>query len=354
MSEMASTFKITYHREKLESYLRDESIFPATLELDLTSACNRKCPNCPSTTNLPSYNLDNDFIERLFSRLEGETRGLILTGGEPTMAPNFPEILRMARRYGFVDVVVVTNGTFLNEGKVASALLTDASAVRVSMYDWSAESCRGLLPTLKQIEALRSRIDREGSQLQIGVSALTSKENANMLSTVTQQTLSAGAHWIYFHPLCTNWDSGSPLRVDQKDVLNRIEECQTDQLDCFGVFVFRDRYMEGDIEFNEYHATHFLLVIGADGMNYLGAEVKYQRQHIITDVAGNWRNDFLWQSQRLQRIQDVTSRTYPAVGSQHRGVLYNDLVEQFIQVRQKDFDESLLVPEKRFLFPHIL
>jgi len=354
VSEIASTFKITCHREKLESYLRNGSIFPATLELDLTSACNRKCPNCPSTTNLPSYNLEDDLIERLFSRLEGETRGLLLTGGEPTIAPNFPGALRMARRYGFVDVVVVTNGAFLNEQKVASALLKDASAVRISLYDWSAESCRGLYPTLERIEALRSRIDREGSQLQIGVSALTSKENANALSTVTQQALSAGAHWIYFHPLCIKWDSGSPLRVDQTDVLNRIEECQTAQPDCFGVFVFRDRYMKGDIEFNGYHTAHFLLVIGADGMNYLGAEVKYQRQHIIADVAGNWCNDFLWQSQRLQRIQAVNSRTYPAIGSRHRGVLYNSLVEQLIQLGQKASDESLPVSKNRFLFPHIL
>lgn len=354
MTEIASTFKITYHKEKLESYLRNESMFPATLELDLTTACNRKCPNCPSTTNLPSYNLEDDFIERLFSRLEGQTRGLLLTGGEPTMAPNFPKSLRMARRYGFIDVVVVTNGTFLNEEKVASALLKDASAVRVSMYDWSAESCRGLCSTLKRIEALRSRTDREGSRLQIGVSVLTSKEKANGLSTITQQALSAGAHWVYFHPLCTKWDSGSPLRVDQKDVLNRIEECQVGQLDRLGVFVLHDRYMEGDIEFNGYHAAYFLLVVGADGMNYLGAEVKYQRQHIIADVAGNWRNNFLWQSQRLQRIQAVNSRTYPAIGSRHRGVLYNSLVEQFMQLGQKASDESLPVSKNRFLFPHIL
>ena len=354
MSQIASTFKITYHKEKLESYLRDESIFPATLELDLTSACNRKCPNCPSTTNLPSYNLESDFVERLFSALEGQTRGLILTGGEPTMAPNFAKTLRMARRYGFVDVVVVTNGTFLNEEKVADALLTNASAVRVSMYDWSAESCGGLRSTLERIEALRSRIDREGSQLQIGVSALTSKENASALGSVTHQVLSAGAHWIYFHPLCTKWDSGSPLRVDQRGVLKQIEELHTDQSNHSGVFVFCDRYMEGDVKFNGYHATHFLLVIGADGMNYLGAEVKYHRKHIIADVAGNWRNDFLWQSQRLQRIQAVNSQTYPAIGSRHRGVLYNNLIEQFIKRGQRAPDETLPVPKNTFLFPHIL
>jgi organic radical activating enzyme len=354
VSEIASPFKITCHKEKLESYLRNESIFPATLEFDLTSVCNRECPHCPSTTSLPSKTLGTDFIERLFSLLEGQTRGLLLTGGEPTMAPTFPEALRMARQHGFVDVVVVTNGTFLNEARVARALLTYASAVRVSLYDWSAESCSGLYPILKRIEALRSRIDREGSKLQIGVSALTSKKNAKGLSAVTREVASAGGHWIYFHPLCTKWDSGSPSRVDQKGVLNKIKECQFSQPDGFRVFVFHDRYMEHTIEFDGYHSSHFLLVIGADGMNYLGAEVKYQRQHIIADVAGNWRNDFLWHSERLQRIQAVNSKTYPAIGSRHRGVLYNSLVEQLMQRGQKAADGSLPFSRDGFLFSHIL
>ena len=35
MINPASSHKIIYHRDKLLSYLRGESIFPATLELDL-------------------------------------------------------------------------------------------------------------------------------------------------------------------------------------------------------------------------------------------------------------------------------------------------------------------------------
>jgi len=354
MPQIASTFKIAYHKEKLESYLCNEFIFPVTLELDLTSACNRKCPNCPSTTNLPSYTLETNFIECLFSCLEGQTKGLLLTGGEPTMAANLPETLRMARRYGFVDVVVVSNGTFLDEENVANALLTDASAVRLSMYDWTTESSEGLYPTLNRIETLRSRIDREDSKLHIGVSALTSKENANALPALSQKALSAGAHWIYFHPLCTKWDTGSPIRVDQRGVLNRIEECQVSQLDGLGVFVFHDRYKESKIEFNGYHATHFLLVVGADGMNYLGAEVKYHPQHIIADVAGNWSKDFLWEKQRLQRIKAVNSEIYPAIGSRHRGVLYNDLIEQLMQLGQGTSDKWFSFLKDEFLYPHIL
>ena len=55
----------------------------------------------------------------------------------------------------------------------------------------------------------------------------------------------------------------------------------------------------GDIGFDElrfsaYHAAHFLLVVGADGKNYLGAEVKYQPAFILWDLKNNWREDFLW------------------------------------------------------------
>jgi hypothetical protein len=354
MSEIASTFKIAYHKEKLEAYLRNESIFPATLEMDLSSACNRKCPQCPSTTSVQPKNLEINFIEHLFSRLEGQTEGLLLTGGEPTMAPTFPETLRLARRHGFVDVVVVTNGAFLNDGNVAAALVEHASAVRVSMYDWSAESCEELDPLLKQIEALRTRIDREGSKLQIGVSALTYDEKAGGISAVADGARSAGAHWIYFHPTCTNWESGSPLRANQNGVLSEVEKYKETSVDGFGVYIYHDRYAESPLEFSEYHTAHFLLVIGADGMNYLGAEVKYQPQHIIMDVAGNGNKDFLWEASRLERIRAADSTIYPAIGSRHRGVLYNNLIEQLMRSGGKASDGVLAVSNSRFSFPHIL
>jgi GTP 3',8-cyclase len=348
VTEIASTRKITYHAEKLQAYLRGEPIFPATLELDLTSVCNRRCANCPSTTTLPAYSLSTDFVSRLFARLEGQTRGLLLTGGEPTLAHNFAETLALARTRGFRDVVVVTNGSFLGEEKIAQALLKHASAIRISLYDWNAKSCSGMAPTLKRIETLRSRIEREGSSLQIGVSALTSHENVAALNIVARAVASAGAHWVYFHPTCTKWELGTPVLMDQQGVLEQTTACRRAQTDGFRAFVFSERYTSGEIEFEGYHTSHFLLVVGADGMNYLGAEVKYQPAHIIADVAGDWRDDFLWQSERLERIRAVNSRTFPAIGSRHRGILYNNLIEQ---MRQTD---ALPVTQDTFLFPHIL
>src|SRR5208337_2918277 len=137
-----------------------------------------------------------------FARLEGETRGLLLSGGEPTLAPSFPDVLRLAREYGFIDIAIVTNGDLLDKEKVATALCAHASSVRVSLYDWTKQSREDLQTTLERIRALKSCVEREGSRLQIGVSALTNRENAYFLPSVAREVSAAGADWIYFHPMC--------------------------------------------------------------------------------------------------------------------------------------------------------
>ncbi len=355
MAEVASAYKIACHGEKIESYLKGDPVFPVTLELDITSECTRACSECPSARGALSMYLSMGFIRDLFSCLEGRTRGLLLTGGEATMAPGFPEVLQMARRAGFADIAVVTNGTLLHEDRVAASLLEHASTIRVSMYDWSGDSCGGMEPTLRQIEGLRARIDREGSGLQVGVSALTSSNRATALDSVTEAVHSAGAHWIYFHPLCRGWGAGCPVCEPQDGVMESISRCRASEDGGFRVFMSRQRYVEGDIEFDGYHAAHFLLVIGADGLNYLGAEVKYHPKFAIADVAGDWAADFLWRRERLERISSINSRNYSAIGSRHRGVLYNDFIERIrrgekLPARQGEAGSS----GNGFCFPHIL
>jgi len=351
VTEIASAYKVTYHKEKLEAYLRNEQILPATLELDITTECTRRCRLCPSTTSPRSATLDLGFVERLFARLKGETRGLLLSGGEPTLAPIFPDVLRLGRQYGFIDIAVVTNGTLLDREQVAAALCAYASTIRVSIYDWTEKGCEeDLQATFRRIEKLRARADREGSKLQIGVSALTSKENASVVCSVARKAASSGAHWIYFHPMCIRWDIGAPERVDQSGVLPKIKECQEQFSDPFRIFTFADRYVERQINFTGYHAGHFLLVVGADGMNYLGAEVKYNPRYIIADLT-SWHDDFLSRRERLKRIESVSSRTYAALASRHRGIMYSQIIQNLMEQETRSVEEP---SADMYLFPHIL
>ncbi len=261
----------------------------------------------------------------------------------------------MARReYRFEDIAVVTNGCSLNDEKVVSAIVQDASAVRVSLYDWNADSLDGLKPTLRDIQALRERVDSSRSKLQIGVSALTTSYNVDVLGKVGDLARSAGAHWIYFHPKCSRDNSGATSHVNQSAVANKVKEYQRTRRDGFHVFALDGRFSADAVQFEGDHASHFILVIGGDGKHCLATEVKYQPQYAISDPANAWHDDFLWQRSRLERIRSVSSRSYPAKSIRNRGVLYNTFIEKLKRGIIKLTNERCQPPDGGFLLPHVI
>ena len=120
------------------------------------------------------------------------------------------------------------------------------------------------------------------------------------------------------------------------------------------MLVYDDRYLDTDIFFNGYHAANFLLVIGADGINYLGAEVKYQPQYRIWDLNKDWRDDFLWDNKRLELIKSINSQNYLPIKSRHRGVLYNDFINRLKKDSQESCETSRVALNEKIITPHIL
>jgi len=344
---VAGPAKVAAEPAKLAAYLRGERIYPTSLELDLTTACTRSCPECPSTTAPVQQTLSRETLDWLLGSLDGQTPGLLLTGGEPTMAPLFPETLALARRRGFVEIAVVTNGGCLDEAHVLQALLAHASTIRLSLYDWTGPTgMAATAGTLRRITALRDRIDREGSPLRIGVSALTSTGRVARLAELAASVRDAGAHWLYFHPLCRKWGQGAPELDDQDGVLDEIDRIAATASNGFQAGACPERYARYEPSFAGYHAAHFLLVVGADGCNYLAPEVKYQAAHVIADLTAR-PADALGAESRLARIRSVRSQEYPARGSRHRGILYSDWIEKALAGGQEG-------PGRPFMFPFIL
>ena len=346
-NQVASSHKISRHREKLKAYLRGEPIAPVTLELDITSQCTRVCEDCPSCRSPIHMELSLPFLDELFSSFEKQTKGLLMTGGEPTSSPNFGKALKLARARGFEEIAVVTNGSLLDQPQVLDALLEHVSTIRISMYDWGPESCGGITPVLEKIDLVRRKIKETNSPLQIGISALTNQERVPRLAELTESVRNAGADWIYFHPMCTGWSNARLKPMSQQGVVeevHRIKQANTQSE--FDVHISENRYVDTPIHFKGYHAAHFLLVVGADGKNYLGAEVKYQPDFVVCDLRDFGIGNFLRNRQRLEKIASVHSNTYTALPSRHRGVLYNGLIERM--------SEESITPEGEYKFPHIL
>jgi len=95
---------------------QQEDKAPLLAVIDLTNRCNQRCPVCfADVVNGADYYLDVENVRGMLRALverEGQPcRHIQFSGGEPTLHPQFLEILKISRELGFNHVQVATNGT---------------------------------------------------------------------------------------------------------------------------------------------------------------------------------------------------------------------------------------------------
>ncbi|MFP3871706.1 MAG: tetraether lipid synthase Tes [Candidatus Aenigmatarchaeota archaeon] len=84
--------------------------------IDLTNRCNMNCPICFANANKqgyvyqPSYEEVVDMLKTLRAEEPVPTPAVQFSGGEPTVYPNFFEVIEKASELGFSQIQVATNG----------------------------------------------------------------------------------------------------------------------------------------------------------------------------------------------------------------------------------------------------
>ena len=89
---------------------------PSLAVIDITNRCNFKCPVCFAEAKGEGdhYVLDVEVVTKMLKSLIDRPvpcRSVQFSGGEPTVHPEFPSILRIARDLGFTHIQVATNGS---------------------------------------------------------------------------------------------------------------------------------------------------------------------------------------------------------------------------------------------------
>ena len=91
---------------------------PMTISLEPTTACNLRCPECPSGLRAftrPTGNLKEDFFRKTVDELHRDLLYLIFYfQGEPYINPKFLDMVQYARDKG-IYTITSTNGHFLND-----------------------------------------------------------------------------------------------------------------------------------------------------------------------------------------------------------------------------------------------
>jgi len=121
--------------------------------IDVTERCNQHCPYCfAKSVSDDGNDLSILEIEKKFDRLlelgEERTFNIQLSGGEPTVREDLPEIIKMGRDKGFVYIQINTNGKRIALEDDYAKKLKDAGASVIFMQfdgtnDAIYESLRG-------------------------------------------------------------------------------------------------------------------------------------------------------------------------------------------------------------------
>ncbi len=105
----------------------------------ITSACNLDCPICYTVNkNDDAHMLSKESFQKTLDHLVKNNQGgemdiINFTGGEPTLHPELPELLRMSRRAGFRRLTISTNGLKLKDEKLVKELADEGARIVLSL-----------------------------------------------------------------------------------------------------------------------------------------------------------------------------------------------------------------------------
>jgi radical SAM protein with 4Fe4S-binding SPASM domain len=105
---------------------------PNAFILELTRRCNNSCGYCYNVWRAPEFAYERDCpgelsteeVKRIIAKLQNEVpvTSIGLSGGEPMLRADLPEIMRFIRSRG-IKTLLLTNGTLLTEERVAATMV---------------------------------------------------------------------------------------------------------------------------------------------------------------------------------------------------------------------------------------
>lgn len=159
----------------------------AVFELFLNYACQAKCAFCynpPITEELLRRELSfEQAAAALYGAAKGGAKRLNLHGGEVTLRDDLSKIVRLARKVGFAQITLVTNGVKLGEARYARALVAaGVTHVRMSLHAPDAATHDAIVAVPGALErALKGVAHLRKLDIPVGLNFVLVRANAQTL-----------------------------------------------------------------------------------------------------------------------------------------------------------------------------
>jgi radical SAM protein with 4Fe4S-binding SPASM domain len=212
---------------------------PLNGSIELTARCNLKCAHCyirprkGEAAACRRSELKLHEIRRIFDEIAEEgCLCLLLTGGEPLLRPDFPEILEYAVRKGFL-VRLYTNGTLLTPASIRPLLRWRPLEIEITLYGHTKE-------TYERVTGVPGSYARSRRSIQLlkdhgllfALKTVVMTVNKHELGAMKAYARELGVHFRFDAAVSTRLDGGcepAGLRLTPEEIvaIDREDEDRT-------------------------------------------------------------------------------------------------------------------------------
>ncbi len=167
------------------------------LEMHLSTACSQRCLFCSESERMAAFRPYPVTWGRAARVLrEQAARGITavhFTGGEPTLHPRLPDLLRLARKLG-MRTAIGTNGAVLSRERGAARLLPWLDEVMLSLHGSDAAVHDAMTSTRHSFERVVVAFERARGRAQANI--VVTQHNLSTLSSTVALARELGAGLI--------------------------------------------------------------------------------------------------------------------------------------------------------------
>jgi len=256
------------------------SDYPLLVDLELSTACNLKCPMCYTITEefkrkVPSQLMEFSLFTRIIDEIRGRVPALRLSlRGEPTIHPRFIDCIEYAKNNGIREVSFLTNGSTLSAEFFTRVMEAGADWITISvdglgeMYESIRKPLKfqETLEKIRQIREIKERAGRHRPVIKVQAVWPSIKDDPQAF----YDTFAPHVDLIAFNPLI--------------DYLGKDSEIV---------------YEEGFICCQQYQR----MVIGADGRVMICSND--EESSVVVGNAAHETVRSIWHGEKLQRYRDL-------------------------------------------------
>jgi radical SAM protein with 4Fe4S-binding SPASM domain len=204
---------------------------PINGSLELTHRCNLACVHCyvnlaPNDRDAQRREMSTDEVKRVLDQLvEVGTLWLTITGGEPLLRPDFPEIYSYAFDKGLI-VTVYTNATLITDRHIDLWVERPPRLLEITQYGFSRETYDRVTDAGAQYDRFQRGLQRaRAAGIKVTLKTIAMRANAH---EVNQIRAYAGDNGMRFR-----FDAIISPRIDggKKPLLQRLSPAEVTALE---------------------------------------------------------------------------------------------------------------------------